>query len=496
MNEKRQVWALVVLSGTPVIALVMAAALVSCSRAPDQPASQPSAEEPAEVVAKIGAFAIARAELEERLVRAIRPQEEEYVTERRPVTVESVLREMLAEKAMSMEGRQLGYLKDEFIHSNIVEAEQQRLAQMAAENCIQERMPGHEAEVAAAQKADPTLTPDQAKVVVQRQILGQVRKELEAKFQLKRLEENFVQAALTHQRLLLKPVEPRGANEYWIKNSQVRNELSDKEENLVLATYQGGQFTLKDWFGLVCNIAPPRRPDDLNTPAGVGRLLENALWTPLFVAEAKVRGYDKDLKLRREIREMEDQRLLYKVIEEKTKGLGEPPAEQVKAYFEKNQERFAQAATLKVDQIWCESLEAARKVKADLAGGADFEALKKGHSLQKEQPPYNVSATGEGLFWAELWRAEPNQTVGPLRGFYGSGIKWRMVTILEKTPAKAQAYSEQVANSVKWALMDERRQRLLEDYREELLQKYPYEIFRDRIKNMDPLEIAANRADK
>jgi hypothetical protein len=493
MNEKRQVRALVVSFATPVVALVMGVALVSCSRSPVPQTPKPSAAAAPDTVARIGDFVITRTELEDRLVRAIRPQEEEYVAERRSVTAESVLREMLAEKAMSMEGRKLSYLQDELIHSSITEAEQQRLAQMVAESCIQERLPAHEAEVEAAQKANPKLTPDQAKVLVQRQILAEVRKEFEAKFQLKKLEENFVQAALIHQRLLLRPVEPRGTNEYWIKNSQVRNELSDKEKNLVLATYQGGQFTLKDWFGLVCNIAPPRRPADLNTPAGVARLLENGLWTPLFVAEAKVRGYDKDPKLRRDIRDLEDQRLLYKVLEEKTKGLSEPPAEQVKTYFEKNQERFAQAATLKVNQIWCADLDAARKVKADLEGGADFEALKKAHSLQKDEPPHNVSAVGEGLFWAELWRAEPNQTVGPLRGFYGSGVKWRIVRIQEKTPARAQAYSEQVANSVKWALMEERRQRLLEDYREELLQKYPHEIFRDRIKDMDPLEIAMTK---
>ena len=492
MNTKRQL-AVVVLP----VALVAGIALVLFSQSPAQEPPKESIGESSNAVAKIGEFVITRAELEERLVRDIRPHEDEYPTERKPVTAENVLREMLGEKAMSMEGRRLGYLtKDESLHTGIAEAEQQRLVQMVAENCLRERMPANQAQVEAALKANPKLTPDQAKGGVQRQILDQFHQELVGKFQLKTLEENFVQAALIHQRLLLRPVEARGPNEYWIKNSQVRSELSEKEKNLVLATYQGGQFTLKDWFGVVCNIAPPRRPSDLNTPAGVGRLLENALWTPLFVAEAKARGYDKDQKLRSDIRQMEDQRLLYKVIEEKTKGLSEPPAEQVKAYFEKNQERFAQAATLKVNQIWCESLQTAQKVKADLEGGADFEAIKKAQSLQKDEPAHNVSAVGEGLFGAELWRGETNQTVGPLRGFYNSGIKWRVVRILEKTPPKAQAYSEQVANSVKWALMEERRQRLLEDCREELLKKYPHEIFKDRINGLDPLEIAMNKGEK
>jgi hypothetical protein len=71
-----------------------------------------------------------------------------------------------------------------------------------------------------------------------------------------------------------------------------------------------------------------------------------------------------------------------------------------------------------------------------------------------------------------------------------------MVRILEKTPAQAQPYSEQIANGVKWAMISEQRQRLLEDYQKELLAKYPHEIFADRIKNLDPLEIAMNKTEK
>jgi hypothetical protein len=151
---------------------------------------------------------------------------------------------------------------------------------------------------------------------------------------------------------------------------------------------------------------------------------------------------------------------------------------------------------MKISQIWCENLEAAQKVKAVLDSGNDFETAKKVHSLEKEEPPHAVSAVGEGLFWADLWKAEPNQVVGPLRGFHGSGAKWRMVKVLEKTPAKAQPYSEQLGNSLKWVLLAEQRQRLLDEVQAELLKKYPHEIFGDRIKDMDPLEIATNRQDK
>ena len=40
--------------------------------------------------------------------------------------------------------------------------------------------------------------------------------------------------------------------------------------------------------------------------------------------------------------------------------------------------------------------------------------------------------------------------------------------------------------------MTEQRQQVLEEYQKELLKKYPHEIFGDRIKDLDPLEIATD----
>ena len=491
------------LSVAALPAVLMAGTTLVLSSQPkaQEPSKESAAVSPAapDVVAKIGDLVITRAELEERLVRELRPREEEFPTESKPVTAEATLNVMLAEKAMSLEGRRLGFLNDESIHQRMEELERNRLAMMVQESLFPGPPAVTPADVNAVLKERPQLKPDQAKLLAQRaaalKIFNQFYSKLVEKFHLRKVPANFATAAQIHQRLLLKPVEPRGPGEYWIKNSQVRTELSEKERNLALATYDGGQFTLKDWFQVICNIAPPRRPSDLGTAAGVEKLLDSALRLPILVAEAKTRGYDKDPKLRAEIRQREDQELLYKTQDERLKGAKEPTAEQIKAYFEKNQGRFSQAAKVKISQIWCESLQVAQEIKAALDKGENFESLRTARSLQKQEEPHNVSAIGEGIFWADLWKADPNQTIGPLRGFYSSGVKWRLVRILEKTPARVQPYSEQIANGVKWAMISEQRQRLLEAYQKELVAKYPHEVFADRIKGMDPLEIAAGRKD-
>lgn len=478
-----------------------AAPAPTAERAPGQakdansgPAAPAAKDDASAVVARLGEYTILRRELEERLVRELRPREEEFVRPFEPVTAEGTLRAMLGEKAMILEGRKLGYLKDELLSARVKEMEDGQLAGMVQQSCFSGPPAVDPNQVDALLKERPQLNREQATALLQRaaalKVLDQFYAKLVEKFHLQKVQGNLAQAAQAHERLLRRPAKPRAATEYWILNRQVQEEISEEEKNLVLATYDGGKYTLKDWFLLICNIAPPRRPEDLSTPAGVEKLLDRALRLPILVAEAKARGYDKDPKLRSEIRQYEDQNLLYKVQEEKTKGLKEPTAEQIKAAFEKDKDRFAQAATVKISQIWCENLEAAQKGKVVLDSGNDFETAKKVHSLQKEEPPHVVTAAGEGPFWAELRKADLNQVVGPLRGFYGGGVKWRMVKVLEKTPAQARPYSEQLANSIKWTLLADQRQRLLEEYQTELLQQYPHEIFGDRIKEIDPLEIA------
>lgn len=467
---------------------------------PNDKSTAPAAEKEATVVvAKIGDYVITKDELSEKLVQEIRPREGAPLDEAKPMTAEATLRQMVADKAMIMDGRKRGLQNDEMIHTSVEKFEHQQLVRMLLQKQLGGKVSVDESQVKQAMKANPKLTRERATMLLQKavasRLVGQFYNELVEKFQMKKVEENFAKTAKIHQRLLERPAEPRRAGEYWIKNSQIRDELSEKEKDLVLTTYKGGRVTVKDWFRVLGDIVPPRRPIDLNTPKGVEKLLDQALRTPIFVAEARARGYHRDEKLREEVRKLEDQRVFYKAQEQKTKGIEEPTAEEIKACFEQNKEKFADGATVKVDQIWCKDLPTAERIKRQLDEGADFQKLKDEHSLQKVDPQ-PVSPRGEGLFWSELWKGDPNQILGPLRGFHGGGVKWRIVKVLEKTPSKEQPYSEQLAGRVKWAIMGRKRQKALDDYHRELLEEYPYEIFGDRIKGLDPLELAMKQDDE
>jgi len=387
------------------------------------------------------------------------------------------------------------------IHTSIEQFRQQQLVRVLLEDYLRENPPpaADESDVERMLKANSKLTREQAAAYVQRAMTGRVVQQfydrLLEKSGLKKNRENLAEAVKIHDRLLNRPIEPRRKGEYWIKNSQIRSELSEQEKGLVLATFKGGKFTLGEWFVALGNIVPPRRPQDLNTLEGVEKLLDKAIQTPILVAEATTRGYARNKELQEQVREREDQRVLWKVMEEKTKGVEEPNEEQIKVYFEENKEKFAQGPVLKVDQIWFRDRSTAEKARQALNEGAAFESVKSEHSLQKNQGPHDTSPSSEGRFWDVLWKADPNEIVGPVRGFYSDGVRWRIVKVIEKTPAKVQPFSEQLADRAKWALYGERRQRALEDCKKELLKRYPHEILTDRIRDMDPLDIATKEGD-
>ncbi len=476
----------------------MVALLTGCRESGVTPMADDSADATV-VVATVGDDAITQGELIERLAQEVRPQRDSYGGAQEPVTAESVLRDMMIEKAMILEGRRLGYTEDDSVTTSVGRFRRGRLLQAFMNDYIEENVPVEQVEIDRKIAADPNLSPEQARMQVLREKVPPVYKTLYAelleKFDVQKVEKNFARAAQIHQRLLTQPAEPRGRTIFWITNHQIQNELSRDERDIVLATYTGGQFTLYDWFKTLNEIAPPGRSKDLSTPAGVEKLLDRGLEPTILEAEAIARGYDQKEELVREIRAREDMTVLGKIRMEKYKEVPPPTDEEIRAFFDQNPERFAQQATAKIDQIWCKDLETAQRVKKALEDGAVFETLKADESLRPEEPAHNASAFSEGVFWDDLSRGEPNDIVGPVKGFFDTGIKWRVVKILEKTPAQIRPYSDAMKNQVQSAITSQRSGEHLERYGASLLEKYPHKVYADRIEDIDPLEATPAEAD-
>ena len=457
----------------------------------EQPVVQPPVVPPI-IVAKIGDYVVTRQELEHKLMMELRPYEyEQYNIIAALPDAKTVLVKIIAEKAMVMEGRRQNFLEDPEIRGVVRQFKDRNLANLLLQKHLQSKLIITESEVEEKMKADPKLDHAQAKAMLERvkanKLLDQYYSDIYAKFHVKKLSDNFDKAAKIHERLLHYPKTPRDVG--FIRNKQIDTDLTPEEKDMVLATYDGGKLILKNWFSALCEMAPPRRPTNLNTPAGVEQLLDVALRIPLFVSEAELLGLDKDENFLKQVKEWEDLHLLNKVRTEKVKDINEPTPEQIIDYFNKNKEVFITDRTLKIDQIWCQDLKTTHKAKAELDGGKDFESVRGLYSLEKKGAPLNTYPATEGIFFNDLWKGEPNQLIAPVKGFYGEIVKWRIVKILEKNPGKAAEYSDDMRDRIKRKMVSERGNALLENYGKELLEKYKYEIYADRIKDIEPLNI-------
>jgi len=460
---------------------------------------KPAAETSNIVVASIGDYVITSQELENRLMTELYPRDyDSYNEQAEPPDAEKVLMKMIAEKAMVSEARKQGYLEDEALGASIKQFKEKRLVNLLLQKQLEPKLSVTESEIQQKMKADSKLNRARAEAVLKRAKAGMLFEQYYGyicqKFQMRKLSENFLKAAQIHQRLLTQPKKPRKMQ--FIYSYQITEELTQEEKDIVLATFDNGKITLKDWFDTLCESAPPSRPQDLNTPQGVERLLDRALRMPLLISEARSLGLDNDKNLLQQVRDYEDSRLLYKVRSEKYKQIKEPTADQIFVYYGNNKELFRTGRTLKIDLIWCQDLETARKAKAELDSSPerdtayeDFESVRQKYSLEKKGRPFNTYPSGEGLFWKDLWKGDPNDIVGPVKGFYRNSIKWRIVKILEKNPGKVKGYSNDMGQRVKERIVSEQRDALLAKYGDVLLKKYPFKIYTERIKDIDPLDI-------
>ncbi len=449
--------------------------------------------EPSNVVAKTGDYVITRGELEKRLMDELRPERyEEYGLEAVPVDAKTVLMTMIAEKAMVMEARKQNYAKRKMIRTWHKQFREKKLISMLLRGYLKDKVKVTDSEIDEKIKANPKMDRNRTRMMLERQqankLVDEYYSQLCKKFHVQKVSENISKAAEIHQRLLLHPKEQREAG--FIRIDQVENDLTSEEKKIALAVYDGGKVTLKDWFDALFEMAPPSRPKDLGTPEGVERLLDRSLNKPVFVAEAKSVGLDKDENYLKQVRENEDSRLLSAIRYEVVKDIKEPTdEEQIIAYFSKNKELFGTSERLKIDQIWFKDLKEAEKAKTELDSGKDFESVRQQYSSEQKGKTVNTYPGKEGVFFKDLWKADPNEIVGPVKGFQREGVKWRIAKILEKKSGEVKEYSSNMQNSIKRKMYSELTKAAMEKYQKELLEKYPYEIYADRIKNIDPLDI-------
>ncbi len=487
------VFTFVVLTGLVSTAGIAAetAQAPSAGQQPKEPVSLEAPSDP-NIVARMGDYMINREELEQRLLRELQPNYyESPIEEPEPVDAEKALKKILAEKAIMIEARNIGRQEDETIAPIVQRDRDRKLATQLLRNQILPKVNVTQEEVDERLKADPNLDPARVRASLERaqgnKLVAQYYDYIYKKLNVQKVKENYPVAIQINNRLLKEPKKPRKLE--FVHKYQIKEEMTQQERDIVLATYDGGKITIEDWIETLCGYAPPSRPK-LDTADAVDKLVETSLRVPLYVKEAESQGLDKDKDLLAQTREYEDRILLNDARKRLQEKLQEPNDAQVKAFFDEHKEAFGVSKRLQISQIWCKDKETAQKVREKLDSGEEFEALKKEYNLNdKARESTLATLASEGLFWDELWSGEPNDIIGPVKGFLNRELKWRIVKILEKIPWEPKEFDENMKKTVKNRMLGQMINESLDKYGMELLDKYPYKIYADRIKDINLLNI-------
>jgi hypothetical protein len=143
-----------------------------------------------------------------------------------------------------------------------------------------------------------------------------------------------------------------------------------------------------------------------------------------------------------------------------------------------------------IKALWFDNRQEATELKNMLDSGMDFdqafEEFPKANKTNKD-----VKVSREGIFFEELWRAQPNEIIGPTKGFLEEELKWRIVKIIKKIPGEKQDFESTrgLSLKIKNYLKREEREKIKEQTTEELLKKYSYKIYRENYEGLDFYDI-------
>ena len=468
----------------------------------EKPTETPIVQQPPDdlnIVARIAEYTFAKEELQTKLLTQLRARPEEAMNEDGTINPQPTLRQMIAEKAMIIDAREKNMLDDPLTKSRSREKKEGWLANLLLEAELAPKLSVSEAEVDEKIKTDPKLTRTQARRMLANEKIRKLREEyyqqLQKKLNVQKVTDNLTTAARIYRRLIIESRETQRL--VFVRRDQIEA-LPPKEQNLTLAKFQNGQVTLEYLLWALHRIGPNSRPRDLHTPNGIEKFLDRIMPLAVYVAEAKLQGFDKGEKYLKLVKDFEDTELYRKARNAKVRAVKKPAEDELRPYFDANKDKFKKPDSLKIDQIWCDDLTTAQQVKLQLTSGRDFQQVKQKFSLAKSEKALTTSPNREGIFFDELWRAEPDDIVGPMKGFFAQRTargrpqwqaKWRLVKVLAKTPGKQQDYSDRMKETVSDRIRSERREAALNNYYDQLLKKYPYQIYHDRLKDIDPLNI-------
>ncbi|TCO74531.1 peptidylprolyl isomerase [Marinisporobacter balticus] len=146
----------------------------------------------------------------------------------------------------------------------------------------------------------------------------------------------------------------------------------------ILATVNGSEIT-KEELELIVKHAPQQQQMQLNTLAGKKYLLNEMITQQILFLDAKEKGLDQDEAYLKELKSVEENLLKQYAVKKLLEDI-KVEENEVKEYYEKNNEQFVAGDSAKAKHILIKDEEKAKEVLKELKDGKNFEEAAKEYS--------------------------------------------------------------------------------------------------------------------
>ncbi len=246
-------------------------------------------------------------------------------------------------------------------------------------------------------------------------------------------------------------------------------------ENKILATVGGTQITESEVTEFILSLG--QRGQGYNTPDGRRAVLNQLIESKLILLDAKRNLMEGEAEFRAQLAKIKDRLLVNYAAEKIILSAPAPKEDEIKAYYDENADKFVNPETVNASHILVDTEEKALEIFKEITEGKSFEdAAKEYSSCPSKANGGSLGDFGRGQMVPEFDTAVFEMEVGtvtetPVKTQFG----YHLIKLNSKKESSTAAY-EEVKESIKAALTQEKQQKAFESKINQLRIMYPVDI--------------------
>ncbi|MBE0425099.1 MAG: peptidylprolyl isomerase [Nitrospirae bacterium] len=219
--------------------------------------------------------------------------------------------------------------------------------------------------------------------------------------------------------------------------------------------------------------------------SGKERFLDELVKKELLYQEAVKKGLDKDPEFRSKVEDFKKITLIGQLLEKEIELKTQVTDQDVKDYYEKNKEDFADITQIRASHILVRTEGEAKKILERLKKGEDFAKIARDNSIDTGSAKNGgeLGFFSSGQMVPEFERAAARLKVGELSEPVKTQFGYHIIKVTDKKAGKPLEFKE-VQNLIFQRLTAEKQKAFFDSYIEGLKKSYKVEINRDALSKL------------